>query len=142
MNTNTAPCLIDAVADPASVDASEILDESALFRSPFADYSGRSDISHLLGLISEVLTELRPARRLSSDAATMTLFDARVADEDVQGVLCEERDGDGRVTEALLTVRPYSGLQAAMRAMGTLMEASPLPSARGLGANSDRRTDG
>lgn len=131
MDAITPPCLIDVLADPATVQASEILDDGAHFRSPFADYSGRDDISHLLSLVSEVLTEVRPARRLSADATTMTLFDARVADEDVQGVLCEERDGEGRVTDALLTIRPYSGLRASMRAMGTLMEASPLPSARG-----------
>jgi hypothetical protein len=51
-------------------------------------------------------------------------------DEDVQGVLCEERGDECRVIDAMLTIRPYAGLRTAMRAMGGLMEASPLPSAR------------
>jgi hypothetical protein len=48
----------------------------------------------------------------------------------VQGVLCEEHDDQRRVIDAMLVVRPYAGLRVAMRAMGELMEASPLPSAR------------
>ena len=131
MSGVTPSCLIDAFADPASAEAMKLLDDSIRFRSPFADYAGRDDVTHLLGLVSEVLTDVRPVRRLSEGTTTMTLFDARVADEEVQGVLCEERDDESRVIDAMLTVRPYAGLRAAMRAMGALMEASPLPSARG-----------
>jgi hypothetical protein len=123
-------CLIDALADPASADPIAIVGDGVRFRSPFADYAGRDDVAHLLGLVSSVLTDVRPVRRLSEGTTTMTLFDARVADEDVQGVLCEQRDDEGRVIDAMLTVRPYAGLRVAMRAMGALMEGSPLPSAR------------
>jgi hypothetical protein len=83
-----------------------------------------------MGLIREVLTEVRPARRLSEGATTMTLFEARVSGEEVQGVLCEQRDDADRVIDAMLTVRPYTGLRAAMQAMGALLEASPLPSSQ------------
>jgi len=133
MSGATHSGLIDALADPASAGPLEILDDGIRFRSPFADYAGRDDVTHLLGLVSEVLTEVRPVRRLSAGTTTMTLFDARVADEAVQGVLCEERGDECRVIDAMLTVRPYVGLRVAMRAMGALMEASPLPSARSDG---------
>jgi hypothetical protein len=130
MSGATPSYLIDALADPAAAEAMEILDDGIRFRSPFADYAGREDVTHLLGLVTEVLTEVRLVRRLSAGTTTMTLFEARVEDEDVQGVLCEERGDECRVIDAMLTIRPYAGLRTAMRAMGGLMEASPLPSAR------------
>ncbi|HYH89474.1 MAG TPA: hypothetical protein VEX67_09580 [Solirubrobacteraceae bacterium] len=51
----------------------------------------------------------------------MTMFDARVPGERVQGVLYEEHDDAGRLIDAMLTLRPYAGLRAAMRAMQELM---------------------
>jgi hypothetical protein len=133
MTDATPACLIDTFADPTAAEPMDILADRTRFRSPFADYTGRADISHLIGLINEVLSDVRPARRLSAGPTTMTRFDARVADEEVQGVLCEERDDHDRVMDAMLTIRPYARLRAAMRAMGELMDASPLPSTRGDG---------
>ena len=78
MSGATPSYLIDALADPASAEATEILDDGIRFRSPFADYAGREDVTHLLGLVTEVLTEVRLVRRLSAGTTTMTLFDARV----------------------------------------------------------------
>jgi hypothetical protein len=75
--------------------------------------------------------DLRPVQSLREHATTISLFEARVAEEDVQGMLFEQRDDRGRLVEAMLTIRPYAGLRAAMRAMQTLMEDSPLPSAKG-----------
>jgi hypothetical protein len=58
----------------------------------------------------------------------MTRFAARVVSgEEVQGVLVEQHDDAGRLVEAMLTLRPYAGLRASMRAMQPLLEASPLP---------------
>jgi hypothetical protein len=122
--------LIDHLAGPADIGPGESLGDDVRFRSPFADYTGSDDVAHLMGLIREVLTEVRPARRLSEGATTMTLFEARVSGEEVQGVLCEQRDDADRVIDAMLTVRPYTGLRAAMQAMGALLEASPLPSSQ------------
>ena len=126
----TSRRLIDALADPASPGVTDLVDDRVRFRSPFADYVGRGDVAHLVGLIREVLVDLRPARQLDEGTTTMSVFDARVADGDVQGVLCEERDEEGLLIDAMLTIRPYAGLRAAMRAMQALLEAAPLPSAQ------------
>jgi hypothetical protein len=101
------------------------------FRSPFADYAGRADVGHLLGLVRQVLVELRPTLQLGERGQTLTMFEARVAGGDVQGVLHERRDASGRLVDAMLTVRPYAGLRAAMRAMEELMAGAPLPSRAG-----------
>jgi hypothetical protein len=54
-------------------------------------------------------------------------------EEDVQGMLFERLDEVGRLIDATLTIRPYSGLRAAMKTMQARLEASPLPSAGGAG---------
>jgi hypothetical protein len=120
--------LVDVLADRSAAQVDAILSDDVRFRSPYADYAGRADVGHLLGLIRTVLVELKPVSSLDGPGVTMTLFEARVADEDVQGVLVEQHDA-GAVVDAMLTIRPYSGLRASMRAMQALMEASPLPSA-------------
>jgi hypothetical protein len=124
------PLLIDLLAGPAT-GTSDLFHDQVRFRSPYADYAGRDDVGHLVGLIRQALADLRITRRLGSAADTMTQFEARVVTgEEVQGVLVEQRDGDGRLVEAMLTLRPYAGLRAAMRAMQPLLEASPLPGQR------------
>ena len=119
--------LIDLLADPDAPVAASLRDD-VRFRSPYADYAGRADVAHLVGLIRRALGELRVVGQLRSDTETMTRFEGRVVTgEDVQGVLAERHDADGRLVEAMLTLRPYSGLRAAMRAMQPLLEAAPLP---------------
>jgi hypothetical protein len=122
--------LIDALADPSSAGVEHTFDDDIRFRSPFADYAGSADVTHLVGLIRDVLVEVQPVRRLHEPEATISLFDARVAEEQVQGFLFEQHSADGRLVDVMLTIRPYSGLRAAMKAMQARMEAAPLPSAR------------
>lgn len=122
--------LIDSLADASSVGVEQTLDDDVRFRSPFADYAGCADVAHLVGLIRDVLVDVAPVRRLQEQDATISLFEARVAEEEVQGFLFEQSGADGRLVDVMLTIRPYSGLRAAMKAMQVRMEAAPLPSAR------------
>jgi hypothetical protein len=131
LNTDVSPPrLIDVLADGAITELEPVFAPRTRFRSPYADYGGREDVIHLVGQIRQVLGDVRTVRQLADGEATMTAFEARVGDETVQGVLVEERDDDGRLADAMLTVRPYAGLRASMRAMQELMDASPLPSRR------------
>lgn len=126
----SGPRLIDVLVTPAIDDAESVFAPQTRFRSPFTDYTQREDIVHLLGQIRQVLTDVRVTREFDNAEATMSAFEARVGDEHVQGILVESRGGDGRVDDAMLTLRPYAGLRASMRAMQALMEESPLPSVR------------
>jgi hypothetical protein len=123
-------CLIDALVDPSSTGVEATFGDHVRFRSPYADYEGRADVTHLVGLIRGVLVDVEPVERLRDQTAMISLFDARVADEDVQGMLFERHDDAGRLVDAMLTIRPYSGLRAAFKAMQARMEEAPLPSAR------------
>jgi hypothetical protein len=119
--------LIDLLRDPGAAVADSLHDD-VRFRSPFADYTGRPDVAHLVGLIRQALVDLRVSRQLAAGGDTMTRFEARIdTGEQVQGVLVEEHDDEGRLVEAMLTVRPYAGLRTVMRTMQRLLEASPLP---------------
>lgn len=124
------PRLIDALASSAPVDAEPLLAERTRFRSPFADYTERDDVVHLLGQVGQVVGDVRVATALEDGDTTVSVFDAEVGEGTVQGVLVERRDDDGRLADAMLTLRPYAGLRAAMGAMQALMEQSPLPSRR------------
>lgn len=104
----------------------EILAPDAVFSSPVADYRGRPAVLHMLGLISQVLHEPDAVRRWSRDHDTVYRFRARVAGAEVQGMLHEERDEKGRLAHITLFLRPYSSLREAIRAMGRLLEQSPL----------------
>ena len=115
--------LVDVLRDPELTGLDELVADRVRFRSPYADYAGRDAVTHLFGLIPQVLVELRPTRQFRDDACTVTMFEARVPGEEVQGVLYEEHDDAGRLVDAMLTLRPYAGLRAAMRAMEELMAA-------------------
>ena len=131
MTAKTAPeiRLIDALADPASAVVEETFGDDVRFRSPYADYQGRADVAHLVSLIRDVLIDIEPVHRLHDRATTISLFGARVAEDSVQGLLFEQHDDAGKLVDATLTIRPYAGLRAAMKAMRVRLEAAPLPSA-------------
>jgi hypothetical protein len=120
--------LIDLLTDRSNDDADALFAAQTRFRSPFADYHGREDVVHLVGHIRRVLDGARTVRRFGDADTTVSVFEARVGEHEVQGVLVEERDAAGHITDAMLTVRPYAGLRAAMHAMGALLDQSPLPS--------------
>jgi hypothetical protein len=131
MTVRTAPAigLLDAIADPASVAVKETFGDDVRFRSPYADYRGRDNVAHLVSLIRDVLTDVEPVHRLHDHAITITMFEARVAEDSVQGLLFEQHDDAGRLVDATLTIRPYAGLRAAMAAMQVRLAAAPLPRA-------------
>jgi hypothetical protein len=123
--------LIDALAEPSSAGVEELLGANVRFRSPYADYAGRPDVAHLVGLIRNVVVDVRPLRRFRARSSAISVFEARVEGTEVQGTLFEQYDGAGALVDAMLTIRPYAGLRTAMRVMQALMEDSPLPGAKG-----------
>src|ERR1044072_2873472 len=97
--------LVDALPDPSSAGVEKTLADEVRFRSPYADYAGRADVAHLAALIRDVLIDVEPVQRLHDQTATISLFEARVDDERVQGMLFERHDNAGRLVDAMLTIR-------------------------------------
>ena len=102
---------------------SGLLAENATFSSPVADYAGRQSVSHVLGLIAQVLEDVRPGQEWSAGDETVSAFTARFQGEEMQGMLREQRDGANALVRVALFLRPYRTLRAAIARMDELMDA-------------------
>jgi len=80
--------------------------------------------------IGSVVSGVRTTRTLVDGRSTTTFLTTAVGEQTLQGVLDEQRDDDGRVTDAMLLLRPYPALRAAIGAMQARLADDPLPSAR------------
>jgi hypothetical protein len=104
------------------------LSEDVVFHSPVRDYRGRSDVTHILMTIGEVLDEIEVRRTLVAGRQVVTIITAMHRDRRMTGVLEETLDALGRVERASLLLRPLSTLLDAITAMRAALELSPLPS--------------
>jgi hypothetical protein len=108
-----------------------MLADDATFSSPAADYAGRRDVSHMLGLVSRVLQDVDAGPQWGNENETVSAFTARFQGEEMQGMLRERRDSSGALAHLTLYLRPYPVLRAAMARMGELLDRSPLPGGAG-----------
>jgi hypothetical protein len=109
----------------------DVLAEDATFSSPVADYRGRENASHILGLIAGVLDAVDQTKSWGDDREGVYAFTARVAEHELQGILREERAATGELTHVTLFLRPYTGLRTAIDRMREALERSPLPARSG-----------
>ena len=126
--TAPAPSLIEVLRSNSSGALQRLVSDDVTFSSPFADYHGRADVVHLLALIARVLREPVATSTATDDCSRFTALTARVDGHDVEGVLRERHDDEGRLVHATLFLRPYATLQVAIGAMGRLLADAPLPS--------------
>jgi hypothetical protein len=105
-----------------------VLAEDATFSSPVADYRGRADAAHILGLVARVLEDVEKTGEWDAGRETVSAFAARARGDHLQGMLCERRDEAGRVVHVTLFLRPYRALTRAIERMRELLAESPLPS--------------
>jgi hypothetical protein len=98
-----------------------LLAENATFSSPVADYAGRPAASRVLGLIAQVLDEVRPGQEWGTGDDVVSAFTARFGGAEMQGMLREERDRAGALVHVTLYLRPYRTLRAAIARMTELL---------------------
>ena len=103
-----------------------LLAKNATFSSPVADYAGRENASHVLGLIAQVLEDVRPGPEWNAGKGTVSAFTARFQGEEMQGMLREQRDASNALVHVTLFLRPYRTLRAAIARMGELLASSPV----------------
>jgi hypothetical protein len=117
--------LVDHLLHAApGADAGALLTDDVRFASPFADYAGREALARLLAVMPRVFDELAVVRELrGEDDEVAVVLRGRIGDEVVDVVLDERRAADGRVRDAMLLTRPLAGTKAAIRRMGTLLDA-------------------
>jgi hypothetical protein len=107
----------------------DLLADDATFSSPVADYHGRENAAHMLGLIATVIGDVDPVRRWGDEREFVSAFTARIDEGELQGILREERDPEGKLVHVTLFLRPYRVVRAAIATMQQRLADSPLPMA-------------
>jgi hypothetical protein len=116
---------VNAVESMNSDAVPDVLAEDVTFNSPvvFKPYAGRD----IVGLIltegaMKVFSDFRYTDRFEQGDSAVLVFEARVGDREVQGIDMLRFDGDGRVRELTVMVRPMSAVHALAEAMGRELE--------------------
>lgn len=109
--------------DPAAIQAA--LHPDVVFRSPavYAPYQGREATMQVLRAVIMVFEDFRYVGQIREGADEVLRFAARVGDRELEGVDLIHYDADGLVTELTVMIRPRSGLQAVLEAMGAKLAA-------------------
>lgn len=100
-------------------DLQAMLAEDVVFRSPYVwrPYQGRQAAWLILSTVLEVFQEFAYHRELVDGDNWALEFSARVGDLSLKGIDLIRLDGDGRIVEFEVFIRPFNGLQA----LGTAM---------------------
>jgi hypothetical protein len=101
--------------------------EDVVFRSPavFRPYEGRPGVLMLLSAVAQVFEDFRYTDQVETGDTAMLAFSARVGDRALDGIDLLRFDGDGKVSELAVYVRPLSGLQALAETMTARMANPP-----------------
>jgi ketosteroid isomerase-like protein len=97
----------------------EIFAEDVTFRSPavFKPYEGRDAIGMILARVSRVFEDFRYTDQIETGDVATLAFSARVGDRELDGIDLLRFDGEGKVREMAVYIRPLSGLHALAEAM-------------------------
>ena len=96
------------------------LAEEVRFRSPavYRAYEGRDEVIPLLRTVFDVFEDFAYTDEISDGDRTVLFFAARVGDRHLEGLDDITVDGDGKIIDLRVMVRPLSGLIALAEEMG------------------------
>jgi hypothetical protein len=102
----------------------DLFAEGVSFRSPvvFKPYEGREAVATLLGAVIQVFQDFRYTDQVETGDVAALAFCARIGDRELDGIDLLRFDGDGKVAEMAVYVRPMSGVNALAEAMGRKLE--------------------
>lgn len=103
--------------DLSAID--ELFAEDVSFRSPvvFKPYEGREAVAMLLGAVLQVFEDFRYTDQTETGDTATLAFSARAGDRELDGIDLLRFDGEGRIREMAVYVRPMSGVNALAEAM-------------------------
>ena len=104
--------------------ADELLTPDISFRSPavYKPYEGREAVGMILAAVVQVFEDFRYTDQVETGDTAALAFSARVGDRELEGIDLLRFDGEGKVRELSVYVRPLSGLNALAEAMGRKLE--------------------
>jgi hypothetical protein len=102
----------------------EALADDVVFHSPitFKPYEGRESVSMLLGVVFRTFEDFRYTDELDREDVKALVFKARVGDKEIEGLDLLRIDGDGKIADFTVMVRPLSGAMALAEAVGKGLE--------------------
>ena len=105
----------------------ETLADDAVLHSPilFRGFEGRDVVLAVLSHVSAVLEDFAYLDELAEPDRVVLRFRARVGDRELEGIDYLELDGDGRVAELTVFMRPFSALTAFNERMTERFAAAP-----------------
>jgi hypothetical protein len=91
-----------------------------VFNSPvsFLPFEGSDAVGQVLGAVLETFEDFAYTDELAGATAHALVFSARVGDKQVWGIDLLRFDGDGRINDFTVLVRPLSAAMALAQAMG------------------------
>jgi hypothetical protein len=97
----------------------EIFAEDVTFRSPavFKPYEGRDAVAMILTTVARVFENFRYTDHMETGDVAVLAFSAAVGDRELDGIDLLRFDGEGKVREMAVYIRPMSGLHALAEAM-------------------------
>lgn len=100
-----------------------LLADEVVFRSPAVHqpYRGKQATEVVLRAVTRVFEDFRYTRTVSDGDDLVLVFEARVGDRDVEGADFLHVDADGLIDDFRVMVRPLSGLNALVEAMGAVL---------------------
>ena len=104
--------LLGAIREGDREALAGMLADDVVFNSPATVYSGRDQVVDLLVLIGKVLDDGLAA---TGQVETVTFVKGHLDGDELDGVLVEITDDEGRIAELTLLLRPLATLQTAVR---------------------------
>jgi hypothetical protein len=101
-------------------------------------YEGRETVATILRCAYSVFEDFQYTDELEADGVHALIFRAHVGDRQLQGMDLIRTDGEGRITDFTVMVRPASGLMALAERMGAALEAAGIGQTSTGGSAPDR----
>ena len=117
--------LLTAIRERDREALAALVADDVVFYSPATTYRGREQVVDLLALIGTVLEDVTATREVE----TVTFIKGHSEGEELDGVLVEITDDDGRIAEITLLLRPLATLQKAVVRLAGALAEGPQPDA-------------
>jgi ketosteroid isomerase-like protein len=117
--------LLGAIRERDREALAAMVADDVVFHSPVTTYRGRDQVVDLLAILGSVFEDITRTREVE----TVTFLKGHAGGEELDGALVEIKDGDGRVAEITLLLRPLAGIQAGVRLMARALAEGADPTA-------------
>lgn len=97
-----------------------LLADDVVFRSPavYTPYQGKAATSVILAAVTRVFEDFRYTATVEQDGLSVLIFEAHVGEIELEGADFIRTDGDGKIVDLRVMIRPLKGLNAVVEAMG------------------------